>query len=829
MVYIRNALNPINLLDIQQAFNLRNLEVVINRIKIKYMTGYYIVVGIYRPPNSGSNWFLLFEELVASLLPLGKLIILGDLNCDLLQPNASSTAKLCMSLDLAEVHVPVILPTRICDTRSSCLDIIAINNELHCLSYYTRSDSSSDHLPVTAVLNSPCDRVIKPIVKRSMRKANMTSLRAKVSNMELSGNLEDPDELLTSFYSQLTDILNEEVPLREFPCKKRNLPWIDNRIKSLLSHRNKLTRKVKKSVIPRQALLEELKLTKKRIRSQFRSAAKKYGEKLLGDADSKNAWRFIRQVSFTETKSSSITPNVIEINEYFASIVNDPGKNQLINYNSCDRENALVLAPCSTSVVLDSLRRVKATNTLSADGLSGSIIKPLADQLAPALTLIYNASLTSGIFPSMWKSANICPVYKLKGPKHDPSNYRPISILPIFGRCLEKIVARQLTGFCEINTILPDEQFGFRKNSSCEVALLSAVDEWLSAIDDGDYVGALLIDLSKAFDSVPHQALLKELHSINVGSEALKWFSSYLENRFQRVVTQDIIADFRPVSRGVPQGSCLSPILFNIFIRDLPSSSRCKTFQFADDVTEYSRSKSLESIKQELVLSFEDTKRYCANKGLTINASKTQFIVLKAPSKKLEADFNLTIDEVPLTPLPAVKLLGFTIDRHLTFSPHINLILKKCHGILGIMRRVAMQLPKKLLLLMYTALIRPHLEYASAILESASNTNKQKLEVIQKIASRIICNCPRDAHAAPLLEELQLNSLESRRKLHINDIVSKCLNNNAHPALSRLFSTEDGVMTATADNRTRAGGRRFSNIGRQIWGEINYPTTHLNS
>jgi len=176
----------------------------------------------------------------------------------------------------------------------------------------------------------------------------------------------------------------------------------------------------------------------------------------------------------------------------------------------------------------------------------------------------YNCSLRNGQFPDPWKLADVVAVWKNKGAKSDTGNYRPISVLPDLARVLEKECASKLTVYCNNKCIIPLEQFGFRAKSSCEMALIHSVDRWLGEVDRGNFVGALLVDLSKAFDSVPYQKLLNELVSIGCSSEAVSWFSSYLSNRKQRVVVLDKKADWKEVNRGVPQGSCLSPLLFNI-------------------------------------------------------------------------------------------------------------------------------------------------------------------------------------------------------------------------------------------------------------------------
>src|SRR3989442_166154 len=232
-----------------------------------------------------------------------------------------------------------------------------------------------------------------------------------------------------------------------------------------------------------------------------------------------------------------------------------------------------------------------------------------------------------------------------------------------------------------------------------------------------------MIDLSKAFDSVSHPKLLVDLLEIGCSLKTVQWFSSYLSIRQQRIEIQGKKTSYLEVTRGVPQGSSLSPLLFNIYLRNLPESINSDSFIFADDVTLSEHHKSIELVKQHLSASFYDLKQFCESRELVINSSKTQFIIIKTPSKKLSPEEStLILDGISFSPLLSVKWLGFTIDRHLTFSEHINTTISKCRGLIGILRRISSSVPKELMLLMYNALIRTHLEYASSVFIGASLT-----------------------------------------------------------------------------------------------------------
>jgi ribonuclease P/MRP protein subunit RPP40 len=299
---------------------------------------------------------------------------------------------------------------------------------------------------------------------------------------------------------------------------------------------------------------------------------------------------------------------------------------------------------------------------------------------------------------------------------------------------------------------------------------------------------------------------------------SLALFVDFLSNRRQRVTQNGSFAPWRNISKGVPQGSCLSPILFNIFIRLLPSVLNDPIFQFADDLTNSTTSNNITDLKFKLTENFNSIKRFCSKIDLTINASKTQCLLLKLPSQKIENQLELALDNHIIKDTNSVTLLGFTIDSHLTYRNHIENVVRKCHGLLGVLNRSKRVLTRNLMKLFYTAMIRPHLEYCSSLLSSASKTNLSKLDTIQKIASRIICNMPKDSHSEPLLDLLKLSSLSSRRQDKLIKNVHEILDKNCHPSFFNMFTSDnDGLLVNDVINRTNFGKKRFSIKAKEIY------------
>lgn len=814
ITYIKDHLHPKTLESIQAHFNALHLEVTVTEILIQSKTK-AVILGIYRPPSSTINWFNNFNDLILEVSALGSLIIMGDLNCDLLKPNIQPGKTLLSSLELASVEVNNIAPTRYGKNSATCLDIIAVSLSLKCEPSKVGDLAASDHLPVeTAILTGKCGK-LQPVIKRSLNKIDYDKLNIEMSNIKLTAQvveMSDPDAMLDHWHKSFMNILDTVAPVKSYPMRKNRCVWLNHHVRTLIEDRDRTARQLKSDPFNIE-LKKQLQTLKKKAKSNLRRAARQYGEDLLQERKTRHAWSFIREVTHTTGKKerASIDPNAL--NDFFADQVTSISKEPLREIQICDNSNNFEFSPLPSGSVFRLLSTVKTNTAAGHDAIPGLLLKKLAPSISSNITCIINTSFKHGIVPDAWKRANVSGIWKGKGAKSEPTNYRPISVLPILARITERACAKQLSHFVEENNLIPSQQFGFRAHSSCEHAIIKGLDSWMGSIDKGEVVGSLLVDMSKAFDTVPHQLLLTELAEIGCSQNILQWFFSYLTNREQRVLQGPHVTSWKPVSRGVPQGSSLSPLLFNIFVRKLPDVSTTPTIQFADDVTHSESDKSPEVVVKKLSEAFTLTKKFCNDRDLQINTEKTQFIIFKAANKKLPEGFHITLDGFDIEPADTVKLLGVTLDKHLTFKDHIDGTVKKCHGLLGVLSRSAPFLSTELLRLAYCSLIRSQLEYCSSAFASAADTHLKKLQIIQKMAARIICRKPRNTHSAPLLDQLRLDSLQDRREEHIIALVKQLLGDTCPPALSGMFTkTELGNVSnsSTRDPKHRIGKKRFS-------------------
>ena len=245
----------------------------------------------------------------------------------------------------------------------------------------------------------------------------------------------------------------------------------------------------------------------------------------------------------------------------------------------------------------------------------------------------------------------------------------------------EKVVHRQLVEHLQHPSSahgLPHEQFAYRHHHSCEDALTLAVNNWQLMLDEGSVCGVVLADMSKAFDRVHHGLLIQDLHELGISGISLRWFCSYLSSRFQRVTTPMATADTVHCSRGVPQGSVLGPLLFCIYVRDVPAQFRhSKSHLYADDIAFYNNSTNIVNLCADLTEDLNLLDKYLTTRGLLLNPKKTQFVVLHKTSCQMPPACSVSCRDVTIERVQSATYLGVVIDQHLLFVPQVDQVIRK--------------------------------------------------------------------------------------------------------------------------------------------------------
>ena len=412
----------------------------------------------------------------------------------------------------------------------------------------------------------------------------------------------------------------------------------------------------------------------------------------------------------------------------------------LISQTICQKKTncSFSLQETTSEDICNLIRRMPTNKASGIDGISARLLKEAAPTVSRTLADIINMSLTKGIFPSDWKQANITPIHK-EGSKTDPNNYRPISILSTVSKIIEKIVSKQVYDYLNSNEILNKFQSGFRPLHSTVTALLDATNDWYLNIDDGQINAVLFLDLKKAFDTVDHTILLKKLKHYGLDNSALKWFESYLSDRKQVTTIANNTSHFCHIKCGVPQGSTLGPLLFLIYINDLPNCKLvAKTRLYADDSNLTFSAKNVIEVQELINKDLQKVHVWLRANKLTLNVSKTKYMLMGTRQKisSIPSEPVIKINSENILRVNKYKSLGVTLDETLSWDKHIAEIFKKVSKGLGALKRIRPYVPQSTLVTVYNTIILPYFDYCSTVWGSIGKCLGDRLQKLQNRGSQ---------------------------------------------------------------------------------------------
>ena len=402
--------------------------------------------------------------------------------------------------------------------------------------------------------------------------------------------------------------------------------------------------------------------------------------------------------------------------------------------------------------------------------------------------------------PDDWKTANITAIYK-KGKRSDAGNYRPVSLTCIACKIFESIIRDNLMKHLLDNDLLSDQQYGFVKGRSTSLQLLKVLDDWSKILEGGGSVDTIYLDFKKAFDTVPHNRLIQKLRGYGIGDNIVRWIEAFLTDRTHKVTINGNTSKSAPVTSGIPQGSVLGPVLFILYINDLPDNIKSKIYLFADDTKIY---RQIIDDKDNEILQ-EDLDRLCewSDKWLLkFHPGKCHVLDIGKPRE----NYNYSLDNTILKHVNEEKDLGVTTDKQLKFRSHISEKVNKGNTIAGVIRRSFNDLNQINFTRLFTALVRPHLEYAQAVWSPYWERDIEVLENVQRRATKQV-NGIQEKDYAERLRALKLPSLVYRR-LRGDMIECYKLTNNLYD------SKVSDILTLHQDkvempNRTRGHNKKL--------------------
>ena len=537
-------------------------------------------------------------------------------------------------------------------------------------------------------------------------------------------NNNDINVSLLNWEQQFMHIMNESIPKGTLP-KRQNLPWLSKNLIQAMRKRNYLYRRAKRTGVPRD--MGQYRTARNKTVTMLRNAKKAFFNK-LNTADKKQFWKTMKYL----WKEQNTIP-VLSHNG--SSAHNDNDKANMLNnlFSQCFNTKLPPLTPrdchrfttsgecpenilCTEEEIIHLLQNIDVSKSSGPDRISGRMLKGTAHSIAPSITKIFNMSITLGCFPQTWKLSNVVPIPK-SADNTSPTNYRPISLLSVLSKLLERRMYSQITSHLETHHPLSTSQWGFQSGRSTVTALLETTHNWFQFMDTGKEVGAVFFDLQKAFDSVPHHALLDKLRDLQLSEFILKWICDYLTQRKQRVVVNGQTSETLPVLSGVPQGSVIGPLLFLIYIdgmMSVPLSQGSQLTVYADDILLYRPI----TCQGDFIALQEDINildAWIEANYLQFNISKCKYMVVSRKRAGI-SPASLTLQGNHLERVECFKYLGLLLTPDLSWSTHVDSICSKARKLLGLLYRKYYQYAEpQILLQLYVSLVRPHLEYASPV------------------------------------------------------------------------------------------------------------------
>lgn len=825
----------------------------------------FVIIACYRPPKSDNSFFDYLEMVISKLDAEDKeYIILGDINSDLLPSNQCSDSNVKVLKSLLEVFQLTQLitePTRITQTSETLLDLIITNKPDRILVSGTNQLGCSDHNLVYATrkISNSSKVCSKYITTRQYKHYDFNKFNEELASVdwEKFKDYNDINESWNSWRTVFLNIASSNAPLRTKRVRNNPAPWMTADLRQSIINRDRLKVNANKSKDPNS--WEQYKLARNAVNKNIRKAkALFYRNRINSNINNpRGIWKTINELRSKKYNDSSVNQIIINgasiqdptaisdtLNEHFVNI--GPLLASTIP-QTCTNDFSEFVTPCNSSFtfnnissksVLQYLNTLPTDKSTGLDHLPARLIRDAAPTIYQSLCELFNQSLATGVFPSEWKVAKVFPLHKGKS-KDDPNNYRPISVLSTITKVFEKIVYQQLLDYLNENNILSEKQSGFRSLHSTATALLHATNEWLYNIDQGRLNGVVFLDLAKAFDTVDHSILLKKMEIYGVRGTSLNWFKSYLSERSQCCLVNNHLSKKCYLSCGVPQGSTLGPLLFLIYINDLPSSiAKCSPRMFADDTSISISALSADDIETSLNSDLENVKLWLETNKLNLNISKTEFMLLGSNARlfNLIKPPEIMLGNDPIKQVQSAKSLGVTIDNTLSWSEQVDNICKKISKAIFGLKLVRPFVPVNVLLTIYKALVLPHFDYCDVVWGNCNKGLADRLQKLQNRAARVITRSDYSIRSADILKKLNWDNLETRRFKHMATFMFKIQNHRAPEYLnsyqricdisSHNLRNQDTDL-ALPKPRTESLKRSFLYNGAKIWNSL--PTTMKNS
>lgn len=771
-----------------------------------------LLLDVYRPPSGNIETFLsTLEDILSVTVPFfDHVVVLGDININFLS-NDLSKIKLLNLLGIFNMRQLITEPTRfnLTSNNSSLIDVVMANQELD----FVKSDSVpisravTDHNLVYVIFNLRKTPNTNKIIKcRNYKNIDFAQFHNEAEQLQwnrvyYTNNIENKLEI---FNKNILYLINKYAPLHEKRVKDKTFnPWITDNIKHLMHLRDKAHKTYLKNKTPGnlQYYRQLRNFTKHAITREKISYFNQFSS-----IKGKEFWKNASKLNITRNKTV-VVPNDLcdpgEINNFFSTSFQGPNSishEKLAHYSSTVHPNVVSefnITLMDDETLLNILDNI-STGAIGDDGISVRDLKLCIPYCLGPLLNIINSCILESYFPYIWKRAVVKPLAKIMNPR-EFKDLRPISILSVVSKIIEKHVNNQLYDFLNSSSLIPNCQSGFRPNFSTSTCLVNLLNDIRHNEDKKEITCLALLDFSKAFDTLNHEMLLAKLHYFGLSKKSIEFFKQYLKDRsvcVEVLKNQKLVrSSYLPTFTGVPQGSILGPLLFSIYVADMSNCvQNSKIQQYADDSQVYtsfpldSMGHCLEQFNNDL----GNLRNFAEDHNLKLNPSKSCILFFnhKSSIDSVTRSFVPKIDDTPLTMVTEAKNLGVILDESLSFRPHVNNKLKIAYMRLKSLNKYKKFLPSKIKYKLCDSLILSLFDYGDVAYSSSLTLQlSHQVQKLQNSCMRFSYNIPFRNHITPYLNENNILNMSYRRKHHLYNFVYRIIKTGQPPYLKLLFNS----------------------------------------
>lgn len=813
----------------------------------------YIFGCIYRHPNGNTSHFCDSLRNSISKAQHGPIIVCGDINIDFLKlyhPNVKKYLDTLVELQLIPL---VTIPTRITDDTQTLIDHIYIRTTKKMAAKQIKTgvlySDITDHLPLFLILSKTKIHNTRRLL-RIYNDTNIANFKRELSTIDWTPvtNLTDITDAYSKYMSMFVDVFNKNFPLvNQSRSRQNDKKWMTMGLRKSIRHKNILLKiKIKN---PTEHNINKFKAYNKILKKCLYTSENQYYLDILDIKNRSNTkfWKLFGSVinpnkQKKQNAISKILCNGTEItgdkdianaiNEYFSTVgaalsSKFPANTNFKQYMKFSSINSLYLSPVTDDEIKKEINGLKANKSSGPDTIPPRIVKYASESITPVLTHIFNLSIQKGIYPDMLKISEVIALYK-KGKKILPENYRPISLLDIFDKIFERLLYKRIVVFFNKYNMLFQYQFGFRENHSTVLALIEITDKIKKHIDKNEFTIGIFLDLCKAFDSVDHSILLSKLKYYGVRGLAYSLLSSYLSNRKQYTVINNVKSDTRNIGYGVPQGSVLGPLLFLIFINDIQYCTNDQHLRlFADDTGIFVYGKNLLSTIEMAQSILNKLQEWFKHNKLTISVNKCAWMIFHGKRKKIPENLpSLYMNNVEMIRVNSYKYIGLTLDSTLSWAPHVNSLCTTLNRYFGIFYHIRHKIPKYMVRQLYFSTIFSHINYGLELYGSCASHLIQKLQVKQNSLLKLLLKHERLYSTDKLHSDLDIMKIDDLFKVKILSFVYECLSQSTIPLFHDYFQLHHNVHTHDTRNRltlsqpltkTAIGHSALNVYGASLW------------